>query len=187
MASTWPDVSAVLNSEPNSQEARRAIVGQMFSSTGGINQRVAGSGLETRPGQERLDGIVATYQNMADDPDRRYRGINGLAMISALVSLTSPTLQERRDREREAVVGFQTAASNDNNTWQYSYNWALSNFLIGNYAAAYEGMKSVRARGETDEFKLVDFWMGLSALRAGPMQNASSARRTCMESRSASL
>jgi tetratricopeptide (TPR) repeat protein len=167
LASTWPGIDTVLDAEPNSREARRAIVGQLFSSTSRIDARVKDSGLATRPDQEVFDGIVITYQDMADDPNRQYRGINGLAMISALVSLTAPTLEERRAREREAVVGFQNAASGDTNTWQYSYNWALSNFLIGNYTAAYEGMKSVRARSETDEVKLVDFWMGLSALRAG--------------------
>jgi Tfp pilus assembly protein PilF len=167
LSSTWPDASAVLNSDPNSREARRAIVGQMFASTGGINTRVKDSGLATRPDQEVFDAIVLAYQDMSDDPDRGNFGTNGLSMISALVSLTSPTLEQRRAREREAVVGFQTAASNDATIWQFTYNWALSNFMIGNYTAAYEGMKSVRARGETDAFKLVDFWMGLSALRSG--------------------
>ncbi|HET9493766.1 MAG TPA: hypothetical protein VFR15_06010 [Chloroflexia bacterium] len=167
LISTWPDVYTVLNAEPNSREARRAIVGQMFSSTGGIETRVRDSGLATLPEKEVFDAIVLAYQEMTDDPDREYLGVNGLSMISALASLTAPTLEERRAREREAVVGFQTAASNDATFWQFTYNWALSNFLIGNYTAAYEGMKTVKGRTEADEFKLVDFWMGMAALRGG--------------------
>ncbi len=165
----WPDVSDVLNFEPSSQEARRAIVGQVFaSSTGSLEIRVKNSGLEANPDRTKLNSLAITYQDM-DDTDKAQ---NGLAMLSMLVSLTSSTLEIRYNREREAVLGFQQAANDNPDVWQYTYNWGLANFLTGNYLSAYEAMRTVVDKDETKDFALIRFWMGLSALRMGEPDEA---------------
>ncbi|MEO8287670.1 MAG: tetratricopeptide repeat protein [Chloroflexota bacterium] len=172
LSSTWPDIYGVINNDPSSVEAQRAIIGQIFGSTSGINVRVRDSGLESNPDPAKLSGVTFSYQQMTDTDTRENLGINGLGIVDLIHALTAPDRQEQQALERDAIVAFQTAASNDAKTWQYSYNWAIANFLVGNYTAAYEGMRAAETNTETADFHLIPVWMGLAALRNGEPDEA---------------
>jgi tetratricopeptide (TPR) repeat protein len=172
LRTTWPDIYGVVNNEPDSIEGRRAIIAQMFGSTGGLNIRVRDSGLESFPDPDKLAGITLNYQQMTDSDERRYVGINGLAIIDLVHSLTAADIEEQHALERDAILAFQNSASNDPTTWQYSYNWALANFLVGNYEAAFQGMRTAEASADTQNFHLIPVWMGLAALRNGQPDEA---------------
>jgi len=62
--------------------------------------------------------------------------------------------------------------SNEPNKWEYSYNWAIANFLIGDYAAAYEGMRNAAKNPATATLYQIQVWMGLAALRNGQPDEA---------------
>ncbi|MEO5951481.1 MAG: tetratricopeptide repeat protein, partial [Chloroflexia bacterium] len=169
LQSAWPDVGDVLDYDPVSLEARRAVVGQIFaSSTGSLEIRVKDSGLEARPDSVKLDSLATNYGSMQD----ANRSTNGLAMLSFLVSLTSRNLEIRYNREREAIIGFQQAANAAPDVWQYTYNWGLANFVAGNYLSSYEAMRSIVGKDETKDFHQVKFWEGLAALRLGDPNEA---------------
>lgn len=164
LQSAWPSPNDVLNYEPSSQETRQAIIGQIFAaSSGSLDIRVRDSGLAANPTTEIFESLFGIYQGN-DDPNRV---ANGLAMLRLLSSITSPTLEARYARERDAVLGFQRAATQGGGTWQYTYNWGLASLLTGNYLSAYEAMRNIVNRPETADFHLVKFWMGLAALRMG--------------------
>ena len=165
-ASVWPDISAVLSFDPASDRVRRAVVSGIYaSSSGNIDQTIAETGLASRPDPETLSAIELDYQGMAEG-DQRPRGVNGLAAMKLVRSL-NVTGQKRTEYERDAIDEFQSASGMDKETWQFTYNWSLANFLVGNYSAAFEGMKSVVADAEAEYRLLPQFWVGVSALRAG--------------------
>jgi tetratricopeptide (TPR) repeat protein len=84
-----------------------------------------------------------------------------------LVRSLNVTGLRRTEYERDAIDEFQLAAGDAPDTWQFTYNWALANYLVGNYFAAYEGMKSVIDKAEVQYNLLPQFWVGVAALRAG--------------------
>lgn len=169
LQSAWPDVSDVLNYDPSSQEARRAIIGQIFaSSSGSLEIRVKDSGMVSNPDRTLIDSIASLYQQMQDNN----RATNGLSMLAILVSLTSRNLEIRYNREREAIFGFQQAANDSPGVWQYTYNWGLANFLTGNYLSSYEAMRTIEGLEDTKDYHMIEFWKGLSALRMGETDEA---------------
>jgi tetratricopeptide (TPR) repeat protein len=173
LASTWPDAHGVINNDPNSLEGRRAIIGQLFGSTSGIETRVRDSGLESSPSQDKLEGVTFAYQQMANSGGERSNlGFNGLAIVDLVESLTTTDPQNLSFLERDAVTAFRNVAASDTKVWQYTYNWALASFLLGNYEATYQAMRSVASDPATKDFPLVRVWMGLAALRNGEPDEA---------------
>lgn len=169
LQSAWPAISDVLDYEPTSQEARRAIVGQIYATSGGdLETTVKESGVAANPDSATLDALSLAYGNLPDDK----KSTNGLAMLNLLVSLTSSTQEIQYNREREAIYSLQQAANQDANTWQYTYNWGLASLMSGNYLSAYEAMHAIVDRDETKDVALIRFWMGLSALRMGEPDEA---------------
>ncbi len=163
--STWPDISEVLNFDPASDRVRRAIVSSIYAATTSLNQTIAELGLPSKPDPDTLSGIELTYQGLAEGEERP-RGVNGLAAMKLVRSL-NVTGPRRTEYERDAIDEFQLAAGDAPDTWQFTYNWALANYLVGNYFAAYEGMKSVIDKAEVQYNLLPQFWVGVAALRAG--------------------
>jgi tetratricopeptide (TPR) repeat protein len=164
-SSSWPDVSEVLSFDPDNDRVRRAIVGGIYASTSSLKQTIAESGLPSNPSAEQINDLEFTYGEQTSGPTSQ-RGLNGLSAIRLIRALNAPE-SERAGFEKDAIYGFQTAAGEAPATWQYTYNWALANFLAGNYTAAYEGMKQIIPAAETDLNLLPQFWVGLAALRAG--------------------
>jgi tetratricopeptide (TPR) repeat protein len=163
--SAWPDVSEVLSFDPGSDRVRRAIVGSIYAATTTIKQTIAETGLPSRPSADQLADVERAYLEISEGADS-HRGVNGLAALRLISALNAPP-SERAVFEKDAIFGFQTAAGQSPGTWQYTYNWALANFLAGNYAAAYEGMKEIIPSAEKDLNLLPQFWVGLAALRGG--------------------
>ncbi|HYP39852.1 MAG TPA: tetratricopeptide repeat protein, partial [Chloroflexia bacterium] len=168
----WPGVDSILRLDPSDPRVRRAFIGQMFaSSAGGLDTRVKDTGLVSNPVPEVLDDIETAYETMLDG-QRRSRGINGLVVMQLLRAQSLPDAQ-RVEVERLAIGALESAISIDPNTWQFSYNWALANMLGGNYAAAYEGLRTIANRSDLNTANFVPFWMGLAALRVGDPGEAS--------------
>ncbi|HET6261377.1 MAG TPA: tetratricopeptide repeat protein, partial [Chloroflexia bacterium] len=168
----WPGVDTILRLEPSDPRVRRAFIGQMFaSSSGSLDTRVKDTGLASNPAPEVLDDIETAYETMLDGA-RRSRGINGLVVTQLLRAQSLPDAQ-RIEVERLAIGALESAISIDPNTWQFTYNWALVNMLGGNYAAAYEGLRTIANRSDLNTANFVPFWMGLAALRVGDPGEAS--------------
>jgi tetratricopeptide (TPR) repeat protein len=163
--SSWPDVSEVLGFDPDNDRVRRAIVGGIYASTSSIKQTIAESGLPSNPSTLQIEDLEFTYGEQTSGPSSQ-RGLSGLSAIRLIRALNAPQSQ-RAGFEKDAIYGFQTAAGEAPQTWQYTYNWALANFLAGNYTSAYEGMKQIIPAAENDLNLLPQFWVGLAALRAG--------------------
>jgi len=174
LSSAWPDLYGVIDNDPNSLEGRRAIVGQLLGSTSNLDVRVRDSGLESNPSLDKLNGINTVYGQMtvSSDGSTANRGTNGLAILDMVRSLTMPKQQDRYDSERDATAFLQDNMSNEPNKWEYSYNWAIANFLIGDYAAAYEGMRNAAKNPATATLYQIQVWMGLAALRNGQPDEA---------------
>jgi tetratricopeptide (TPR) repeat protein len=170
-ASVWPDVASVLHYEPGSERARRAIIGMIYAeSSGNLNRRVRDTGLQGYPAPEVIEGIEEIYRGMAGSSDRSGRGFNGLASLLLMRSVMTDDIARRHELERAAIASFRSAMDDREQAWQFTYNWALANFLAGNYAQAYEGMSNVVPRAEGDRQsneRLPRFWLALSALRLG--------------------
>lgn len=165
--SVWPEAGDALSYDPASLRARRAIVGQLYaSSSGALDVKIIDSGLESAPTQEKLEGIGLTYQQMLSGNDQAPRGVNGIASLDLLRALTAPA-DKRAELERGSIIGLQRAISLQPTTWQFSYNWSLANLLVGNYAAAYEGLRGVRFKALADKELLPYYWFGVAALRLG--------------------
>ncbi len=163
----WPDISTVLYYDPNDLRVRKAIVGEMYaSSSGNLNQKLKDGGLEPNPPPDKLAGIESAYEDFLNDPDQRSRGYNGTAAM-LLVRSFNATPQERAHLEYEALFGFQQAELEDPTKWQFTYNRALANLLVGNYAEAYEGFNAVISRAEAENNVLPYFLVGVAALRMG--------------------
>ncbi|HEX9990696.1 MAG TPA: tetratricopeptide repeat protein [Chloroflexia bacterium] len=168
----WPGVDTILRLDPSDPRVRKAFIGQMFaSSAGGLDTRVKDTGMASNPAPEVLDDIETAYETMLDGP-RRSRGINGLVVTQLLRAQSLPD-DRRVEVERLAIGALESAISIDPNTWQFTYNWALANMLGGNYAAAYEGLRTIVNRSDLNTANFVPFWMGLSALRVGDPGEAS--------------
>ena len=173
LSSTWPDAYGVINNDPTSLEGRRAIVGQLLGSTGGIDTRVRDSGLESSPSRDKLDAIIFTYQQMASSGgDQANLGFNGLGIVELVQSLTASDPANLTFLERDAVTAFQNTAAEDPQVWEYAYNWALASFLLGDYEATYQAMRTAASNPATKNFPLVRVWMGLAALRNGEPDEA---------------
>lgn len=167
MASVWPEVSSVLHFEPSSERVRRAITGMIYAeSSGNLIRRVKDTGLQANPTREVLEGIEQAYRGMLSS-DRAARGFNGIASLLLVRSVNNPDAASRQQQERAAISAFKSAIDTTPDTWQFTFNWALANFLAGNYTSAYEGMKSVVAKADAENEKLPRFWLGLAALRLG--------------------
>jgi tetratricopeptide (TPR) repeat protein len=165
--STWPAVETIMKYEPDDELVRRAIIGLIYaSSSGNLNITIAESGLEANPGEEKLGAIELAYQGLTDG-EQAPRGVSGLAAMQLVRSLNS-TGDTRRQQENLAITGFARAIDADNsNQWQLVYNWALANFVVGNYADAREGFSRVTSLAERDNNLLASFLTGLAALRNG--------------------
>jgi Tfp pilus assembly protein PilF len=167
------NVADVLRFEPSSLRARRAMFGQIIaSSSGNINQALVDTGFFSNLTEDKLQGIEETYRGFMGNQDREARGLNGLSATTLYRSF-SATGTERLELERTALGGFQSALESDPQSWQFTYNWALANLIVGNYAAAYDGMRGISATAAEDTTyigigsRLGPFWMGLAALRGG--------------------
>lgn len=171
-STVWPGVDTILRLDPADPRVRKAFIGQMYaSSSGTLDKKVSDTGLSSNPDPEIVENIETTYETMIDGPQRT-RGINGLVVMQLLRAQKVPDAQ-RVEVERLAIGALESAISADPDTWQFTYNWALANMLGGNYAAAYEGLRTIANRTDIDITKLVPFWMGLAALRAGDPGEAS--------------
>ncbi|MBF6614672.1 MAG: hypothetical protein IVW55_16285 [Chloroflexi bacterium] len=175
LASTWPDASDVLHYDPTSLRARWAVLGQMYASTSGsLSTRLKDTGLEGNPSEDKLQGLESAYSQQLNDPTgtNAGRGENGLAAMVLLRALLRPPSVARTNMENNASQSLADTVLNQPSVWQFAYNWALSNFMQGNYAAAYEGMRAVSQKADADNNKLTPFWVGLAALRLGNTQEA---------------
>jgi hypothetical protein len=168
----WPGVDTILRLDPSDPRVRKAFIGQMFaSSTGALDTRVKDTGMASNAASEVLEDIETAYETMIDGTQRS-RGINGL-VVTQLIRAESLPVARRFEVERLAIGALESAISIDPNTWQFTYNWALANMLSGNYAAAYEGLRTIVNRSDLNTGNLVPFWMGLAALRVGDPGEAS--------------
>jgi tetratricopeptide (TPR) repeat protein len=171
LQSAWPDSSQALENSGTSLETRLALMSQIFaSSTGNLNTRVRDSGLTANPDPAIVDGISVTYATMCQDkPDQC---ANGLATVSLLRSIRADSPSARFEFDRQAVSGFQSAASQNTETWQYTYNWGLANLITGDYLSAFEAMRAIAGRPQASDYLLIKVWMGLAALRMGEPDDA---------------
>ncbi|MDQ3931110.1 MAG: hypothetical protein M3328_18435, partial [Chloroflexota bacterium] len=167
VSSVWPEVAEVLNSDPESVFVRRAIVGQIYAeTTGSLEKKIKETGLEVNPDPSKLEFVETSYLEMTGGDAKPGRGVNGLAAVLLIRSLNT-TGERQKELERQAVFGFRQAVNEAPQDWQLTYNWALANFLGGNYATAYEAMRSIRRPADEANNKLVPFWIGIAALRSG--------------------
>ncbi len=169
ISSAWPEASEVMAFDPSSRRAREAIIGQIYASTsGGLGEslKIRNTGLLINPPGDMLANLEQSYFQMLNKDQTRARGINGLAAMSLVRSITAP-LEQRADLELAALIGTQNAITFEPQTWQLTYNWSLANLVAGNYASAYAGLKAVRDKAASEGNALVTFWMGLAALRVG--------------------
>ncbi len=171
LQSAWPDPSQALENRGTSLQTRLAIVGEIFaSSTGSLNTRIKDSGLAPNPDTTILNAISATYGDMCQTQPAQCG--NGLAAVSLMRSISASSQSSKFEQDRLAVGGFQTAANQAPTTWQYTYNWGLSNLVAGNYLSAFEAMRAIAGTPETADFWLIQFWMGLASLRMGEPDDA---------------
>ena len=70
-------------------------------------------------------------------------------------SISAASQSAKFEQDRLAVGGFQTAANQAPTTWQYTYNWGLSNLVAGNYLSAFEAMRAIAGTPETADFWLI--------------------------------
>jgi tetratricopeptide (TPR) repeat protein len=174
LSSAWPDLYGVINNDPDTLEGRRAIVGQLLGSTTNLDVRVRDSGLSSNPTLDVQNGLNTAYGQMTASTDQKISddGINGLGILDLVRSLTMPNKADQYLNERDAISFFQSAAQDEPNVWEYSYNWGLGNYLIGNYQAAYEGMRTAGSNPATANLHQIQVWMGLAALRNGQPDEA---------------
>lgn len=167
IASVWPEAGTVLSADPSSERARRAIIGQIFaSSSGSLNIKIKDSGLAVVPSPEVLAGVESTYNQFLASQENGAQGANGLAALELVRSLNEPP-QNRVERERTALFGFQEALNAKRDRWELTNNWSLANLLMGNYAAAYEGFNGIKYGAQKDSNIWPFFWVGVAALRSG--------------------
>lgn len=179
----WPDLSSVLSADPSSVRARKAIIGQIFASTSGnLNQKLRDTGLEANASLQRLEELEFAYIDLTSDTERQARGLNGVATLTLLRSLSAAG-EERYNLERLALNGFQLAINNEAQRWELTYNLALANFAVGNYSATYDAMAAVTGSAAENNNLLPPFWMGLSALRNGDPGEAAQLFRTIIDTR----
>jgi hypothetical protein len=164
---TWPELEEVPYLAPGSERLRLAIISQMYAeSTGNINKMIHETGLRSNPGEELLNSLEEVYRGLTVSGERQGRGLNGQSAMLLLRSVNA-TGTERAEMEREALGGFLSAIDAEPDTWQYTYNWALGNFLAGNYAASYDAMRGISSRADQDGNRFTGFWMGMALLRLG--------------------
>lgn len=167
IASVWPEAGNVLSADPSSERARRAIIGQIFaSSSGSLNIKIKDSGLAVVPSPEVLAGVESSYNQLLASQESGAQGANGLAALELVRSLSEPP-QNRAERERTALFGFQEALNAKRDRWELTNNWSLANLLMGNYAAAYEGFNGIKYGAQKDSNIWPFFWVGVAALRSG--------------------
>ncbi len=167
IASVWPEAGDVLSFDPSSLRVRRALIGQLFaSSSGSLNIKIKDSGLAAIPDADALSTIESTYNQLMSTEDKAAQGINGLASLELVRSL-SDTPQNLAKHERTALFGFGQTLSANQQRWEYTHNWSLANLLMGNYAAAYEGFNGIKFGAQKDSNIWPFFWVGVSALRGG--------------------
>src|SRR5688500_9107860 len=161
-STTWPEVSSALRFDPSDTRARMAIVGHLYASTSGaLNVKLKDTGMESRPSPLKIDEFEQAYRGFLEEDERGGRGANGRSAM-ALVRSLSAVGEERRRLELLALDGFREAINANVEIWQYTHNWALANLLAGNYTQAYEAMRVVGNRAETESDVLPDYWSGLA-------------------------
>ena len=163
----WPEPAAALRFDPTDPRTRLAIIGEIYASTsGGLDRKLRDTGIETHPSPNKLQEYEDAYAQFFEGDEKGGRGANGLSAISLLRSMTAEG--EERDRfERRALNGFREAINQNTEIWQYTYNWALANLLVGNYAEASEGMRVISNEAFKENEVLASFWSGVAALRMG--------------------
>ena len=168
LQSVWPNIETILKYDADDLLVRRAIIGQIYaSSTGNLDQTISATGLTANPTIETIEGIEELYNGLIGG-DTSVRGVNGLAAMRLVRSLTAND-EQRRLYEDQAITTFARAVSEDSETWQFLYNWSLANLLVGNYADAREGMSRIFDQAANSQVTnvLPRFWAGLAALRNG--------------------
>jgi tetratricopeptide (TPR) repeat protein len=167
ITSVWPEAATVLSFEPDSLSTRRAIVGQLYAeSSGSLSKKIKDTGLQSDASSDTLEAIEAAYQQMTGDESKPGKGLNGLGAILLVRSLKEAG-EPRALSERAAIFAFLSAVIQSPETWQFTYNWSMANLLAGNYANAYDGLRTIAGEADKDNDKLIPFWMGVAALRAG--------------------
>lgn len=170
--SVWPPAGDVLSSDPTSLQTRRAIVGSLYASTtGDVNTQTRDTGLPLNPTHDELQALQDNYTQMLGINDQADKGSNGLGVTELLYSLEIPS-SGWAAIDQDSLTGFVQAYIQTPETWQFTYNWALNNLMMGNYGAATEGMKDVSNDALKDNNTWPLFWEGVAAMRSGDPASA---------------